>query len=372
MYQFIHLETFAETVSAKAISRRNKINSKGLRNGGTKSLLNLRQVIAEAMREVGSCPHIKFPKPPTKIFGLDLYEVERLAILSKKDQVDAMGRNIRKDTPILLGGVASYPSHEHKKSQDKFNFWLNDNVEWLKKEFGDNLKNITLHHDEEHPHIHFFAVSPVGRAKHLHAGYMAESEVDVKDAKTRALAYKNGLRQFQDNYYNDVSAIHGMLRDGPKKQRKSRAMYQADKAHAQLLSSKINEIKVMDINAAAGIEQTYHEMIDKAEKVSEINASKVLAEAMVSASVKSNSMIKDAKLKIEKMFGSAQRELVRKRQEIILWSKNSVENMRKLVDAETKVQSLTTEVNDIREQLDYFMAENLKLKLSMTDVTKKM
>lgn len=68
-----------------------------------------------------------------------------------------------------------------------------------------------MHNDEEHPHIHFYAVSFVGRAKHLHAGYHAESLVDAKDSKLRSLAYKDGLRKFQDRYYMDVSAKNGML-----------------------------------------------------------------------------------------------------------------------------------------------------------------
>ena len=97
MYQFIHLEAYAETVSAKAVDRRTKINSKGKRNSGTKSLLNVRQVIAEAKREDDACPHVVFPQPPVKIYGIDLDEVERLAISSKEGQVDTKGRKLRTD-----------------------------------------------------------------------------------------------------------------------------------------------------------------------------------------------------------------------------------------------------------------------------------
>ncbi|MDP2152076.1 MAG: hypothetical protein Q8J66_00215 [Methylotenera sp.] len=167
----------------------------------------------------------------------------------------------------------------------------------------------------------------------------------------------------------DIIAKNGMLRDGPRRLRKSRAVHQAEKAHAKLLGAKINEIDAMDQLAADGIDQMFHEMLHQAKKESERNVNTVMAEAMHSASFKSNSMIEVAKLKIEKMFGIAQNELEHLRQEVIQWSKNSVENMR---NAETKVQSLATEIKDTREQLDYFVAENRELKRTLADVTKKM
>lgn len=371
MYQFIHLELYAETVSAKAVDRRTKTNSKGIRNSGTKSLLNVRQVIAESKREDDACPHLEYPQPPVKIYGLDLDDVERLAISSKVGQVDSKGRKLRSDTPILLSGITSYPRNEYNASPEKFNVWLDDTVNWLKTQYGHNLKNVTLHNDEEHPHIHFYAVSSDGRAKHIHAGYLAESSIDVKDTKARSLAYKDGMRQFQDKYYMDVAAKNGMLRDGPKRLRKSRAVHQSEKAHAQLLSNKINEIGAMDILAAEGIDQMFHEMLELAKKESEKNASAVMAEAVQSASSKSNSMIEAAKLKIEKMLSIARSELDRLREEAVQWSKNSVENMRKLADSETKVQSLTKEIKDTREELNYFITENQELKRKLADVVKK-
>ena len=69
MYQFIHIETYAETVSAKATSLRNKVNKNRQSKAGTKSLLNLRQVIAEAKREPNSHPHILSPQVPKTIYG---------------------------------------------------------------------------------------------------------------------------------------------------------------------------------------------------------------------------------------------------------------------------------------------------------------
>lgn len=362
MYQFIHIEVYPESVSAKAVNRRTTKNNKGNLNSGTKSLLNVRQVIAEAKREVGAHPHVLSPKKPIKIFGLDLDEVEQLALTSKLDQTDSKGRKLRNDTPILLAGVTSYPLDEYEQYPDKFEEWLSDTLEWLKKEYGNNLKNVTLHLDENNPHIHFYAVSPNGRAKHLHAGYQAESLANTKDSKEKSLAYKEGMRQFQDCYYLEVGAKHGMLRDGPKRRRTSRAVYQAEKAHANLLKNKINEIDEMDHSAAEGIEQMYSEMIAQVKKESELHAKSMFAESMNEANIKSNLLLEKVKRKIKEMLTSAQSEATRMRQEAIQWSKNAVENMRKLATAEALTESLKFELKETRTQLDYFVAENNDLK----------
>jgi hypothetical protein len=365
MYQFIHIDVYAETVSTKAVDRRTKTNSKGKRNGGTKSLLNVHKVIAEAKREEDSCPHVAFPRPPIKIYGIDLDEVERLAIASKVSQTDSKGRKLRTDTPILLAGISSYPRDEYELAPEKFEIWLDDTVNWLKSQYGDHLKNITLHQDEEHPHIHFYAVSPDGRAKYLHAGYQAESLVDIKDSKARSLAYKEGMRQFQDRYYEDVSVKNGMLRDGPQRLRKSRAIHQAEKANAKLLSAKIREIDEVDQLVAASLEQTYHETIEQAKQESARYAKSLMAETIKAVTAKSNSMLETAKLQVEKMFENARHEADLMRDEVMKWSKNTRENIRKLADAEAKVQSLTVEIKVTREQLDYFVAENQELKRTL-------
>lgn len=371
MIQFIHIEVYAETLSAKAVNRRTTINSKGNQNSGTKSLLNVRQVIAEAKREVGACPHVTNPQTPLNVYGIDLDEVERMAVNSKDGQTDTKGRKLRNDTPLLLAGVTSYPRDEYEQYPENFEAWLNGAVDWLKGHYGDNLKNVTLHRDEHNPHIHFYAVSPDGRAKHLHAGYKAESIANAKDSKEKSLAYIEGMRQFQDSYYLEVSAKHGMLRDGPKKRRTSRAVYKAEKAHAQLLKTKINEINSMDQSVAEGIEQMYSEMITQAKKESELHAKSMLAESLNEANFKSNLMLEKVKLKIKEMLTTAQSEATRMRNEAIQWSENAVENMRRLATAEALTESLQVELEETRTQLDYIVAENHELKNKITTLNSK-
>jgi hypothetical protein len=371
MYQFIHIETYAEIASAKGVSRRNTINKKGQQNSGTKSLLNLRQIIAEAKREPGAHPHIPNPQQPIKIYGLDLDLVEQMAVASKIGQVDSKGRKLRSDTPILLAGISSYPRDEYELAPDKFDQWLQDTVSWLQQQYGDSLKNVTLHRDEEHPHIHFYAVSPDGRAKHLHAGYQAEIPLDKKDNKGRTLAHKAAMRLYQDQYYMEVAAKNGMLRDGPRRLRKSRAVDQAEKAHAKILSAKIREIEETDQIVAASFEDTYHEIVDQAKKESARHAECLMAETIQEATTKSNSMIDAAKLQVEQMLENARIETNRIRNEIMQWSKNTLENMRRLATAEEKVKSLNVELLNTRGQLEYFAEENRELKRKLIALPKK-
>ena len=42
--------------------------------------------------------------------------------------------------------------------QDKLDKWKHDTVEWVKKEFGENVVNLVLHLDEKTPHAHLLAV----------------------------------------------------------------------------------------------------------------------------------------------------------------------------------------------------------------------
>jgi hypothetical protein len=332
MYQFIHIELYAETVSKKAVNRRTKENKNGRQNSGTRSLLSVRQVVAEANRESGAYPHVQTPLEPTKLYGDDLIKVEQLAIDSKIGQCDSHGRKLRTDTPVLLAGITSYPYDQYNANQDKFEHWLQDNITWLKNIYGDNLKNVTLHLDEEHPHIHFYAISPTGRAKDIHPGYKAESLVqDKTDSKEKKLAYVKAMQDFQDQYFLNVATKHGMLRTGPKLQRKSRAEYNQEKANANILARKIEEVE-------------RHE-----------------EDALKAAKDKRNAIYKDLKLKMERMIFEVQRL----KKEALSWAKDA-SNMSRLNKAEADNRTLNTEIQVIKNERDYFVEENKELQRRLT------
>ncbi len=270
MYQFIHIEVYAKQVSKKAITRRTKENK-----DGTRSLRNVRQIIAEAKREPDACSHVDNPLQPKHIYGVSLDEVEALAYESTDGKTDKRGRKLRDDTPIILAGIASYPREEFDSNPDNFKRWLNDTINWLHTEYGDNLKNITMHLDEPHPHIHFYAVSPTGRAKDIHAGYMGEQEQKAQAENNNASnknAYKEAMREFQQRYYHDVGAPNGMLKDGPKKLRESRPVYKARAKQAKELADQQRQIESMDKLVSEELELLAEDIKAKAIANAEIEA----------------------------------------------------------------------------------------------------
>lgn len=361
MYQFIHIEVYAKKVSGKAISRRSATGSKGTTGSGSKSLLNVRQVVAEAKREKGACPHVTSPQRPTHVYGVDLDEVERMATQSAEGKTDKSGRKLRADTPILLAGVAGYSIDEAFVSPERFQAWCKDTVDWLKQEYGDNLMNVTMHLDETHPHLHFYAVSETGRAKDLNAGFLAEKNCGSTDSKVRKAAYQKGMRDFQDRYYMGVGSKHGMLRIGPGRQRLSRKEHNAKKAEAELLEAKIREVRDMERQASQNIAQEHAAMLIRAESDASEKAAAVLDEAMKEASTEGKSLIAAAKNLVAKMIADAKADIQRMQQEALQWSRNAFENMRKLKTAEFKVESLTRELADKNAQLEYFVEENRDL-----------
>lgn len=357
MYQFIHLDVFALKVSAKAIARRTQ--KKG---AGSRSLLSVRQVIAEAKRESDACPHVPSPLPPVTLFGHDLDTVEAMAIASTDGQTDSKGRKLRADTPILLAGVVSYPREQYEQNAQAFEAWLEDTIQWLRQEYGDHLKNITLHRDEPHPHLHFYAVSPDGRAKNLHAGYLAERSSGATDAKAKKLAYQEGMRGFQDRFYLDVGSHHGLLRMGPRRQRKSRAEYKAEKAHASMLAEKIRQIDAMEHQATAGIDQAFAEMLAKAEAEIAIKDKSAMDAAMRDAATKAQQLLETAKAEVRKMLTAARTEADRIRDEVLRWARHPLDNMLRLSESEKKAAKLEQELADARSELEVFVEENRDLR----------
>ena len=91
--QFIHLECYS-------------LQTPKCPKAGSHSV---KSVMAEAIREAGSCPHVLDPQPPVLLFGVDPREIEALTKIWVISSVDAIGRKLRKDGLCLLAGVISCP-----------------------------------------------------------------------------------------------------------------------------------------------------------------------------------------------------------------------------------------------------------------------
>ena len=85
---------------------------------------------------------------------------------------DPVGRKMREDAAVLLAGVASFPRAEAEKDPELYARWESLTVAYLQGKYGDNLRAVVMHNDEEHPHLHFYVYSDTEvNAKMLHDGH---------------------------------------------------------------------------------------------------------------------------------------------------------------------------------------------------------
>lgn len=246
MYQFIHIETYARKASTK----------KRLANSADKSKQNLDGVISEATREPGYCPHVVNPEKPRYLLGNDACmqsmesDIEaNLAAHHKKNG----GRKVRSDAHVLLAGVSSFPRELQIAEPDTYEKWESKTLAFLKEKYGDDLKVVLMHDDEEHPHIHFYVYSAEKvNAKDLHDGFKAAALKTI--AKDSGVAYCEAMRDMQSDYYAKVGHDCGLMRDGPKRRRDSNSVYKAKQRENRervALGKEVNQIHADLINDAA-------------------------------------------------------------------------------------------------------------------------
>jgi hypothetical protein len=247
MFQFIRAEVYARRAST---------------NEKSKSQFNASDVIGEALRDEGHCPHVEKPEAPRYLLGS---EAGTRAILGRIQENaaqyrDKMGRKMREDAAVLLAGVASFPRDAANKDPDLYARWESLTVEYLQKKYGDNLRAVVMHNDEEHPHIHFYVYSDTEvNAKMLHDGYKNGSSPK---------AYKKGCEDFQNEYFEQVASRCGLARTGPKRRRLSRAEWHAEQEMAMSISKA--ESAVLD--SAATKEKEAHKRLQAVQEHAELLA----------------------------------------------------------------------------------------------------
>lgn len=219
------------------------------------------QVFDEVERVPEFSKHVDSPEPPRIVDGVSIAQLRR----NHADMIDGAAtqvrakdgvkvRAIRRDRHTLMSMVASYPLTweqigDDPEEQAALDDWRRANVEFAKRQFGEGYQCSIEHTDEAHPHLHIYAL-PIGLpgidAKLMHPGKAAKASVEAqakadgrpaKEAITLAnAAYKDAMRAWQDGYYLEVGEPSGLLRDGPRRKRQSRADYQRDKRDARLRS----------------------------------------------------------------------------------------------------------------------------------------
>jgi len=216
-YQFIHVEAYSREASKQ-------------KEGG----LSVRDVIAEAGREVGNCHHIEAAQPPEILHG-SLDEAESSANEWAEQAQDDKGRKLRKDGHCLLAGVISIPD-EMRADWESFS---RSAVTFLKQKYGDRLKAVVAHHDESKKHLHFYTVPRFGeKFEAIHEGQKAaktaKREGKLKGEQNKA--YIEAMRAFQDDFSSKVGQRHGLTRLGPGRRRLSRAAWKAEQKQAESLN----------------------------------------------------------------------------------------------------------------------------------------
>lgn len=255
-YQFIHVETY-----------KNQLNCD--------SEPALESVVNEAMRVKGYCPHVVNPQCPEILYGIDPRDIPKIAIERAERARDKLGRRIRKDSPLMLAGIASIGSDSSVDLKD----FIDLSIQFLRRKYGNNLMSVILHLDEPHPHIHFYCVPSNTRGEfkmsEIHDGIRARNQCSG-GRKKKENAYKEAMRSFQDEYYTSVSAVLGMLRIGPKLQRLSRKEWKAQKAQASILSESLRSARELQKKAKEDLEKARliaKEFKVREKKVTEIESS---------------------------------------------------------------------------------------------------
>jgi hypothetical protein len=187
---------------------------------------------------------------------------------------DAKGRKLRKDAPVMLAGVLSYPvalADMDERARADYEAWEARSLRWLAGRYGDTLASVVRHEDETYPHLHFFVVPHLTGGKSLdfeavHPGIAAREAAKRggKSAKEANRAYCQAMRGFQDDFHTHVGVFHGHLREGPRRRRLSRGAYLAEKRDAERRAetmtnaeSRLTELEALKL-AAAGADKVQH------------------------------------------------------------------------------------------------------------------
>jgi hypothetical protein len=225
VYQFIHLGAYGAEPHATA-----------------KPWACVEGITEEGARVPKASRHIKYPKNPNTIYGISPAEVcrEALALAAVARDVTKKKR-LRNNGIVLLAGVASYPVLRVRLAEagarDTYRIWREAVIKWLIEQFGEYLRCIVEHDDEEYLHIHFYVVPkllPGFRLnwREVHPGRRMKLDAEEAGASTRDCdkAYRLGMSAWQDEYHYAVGRAFGHARVGPRRSRVNAIQLKMEKA----------------------------------------------------------------------------------------------------------------------------------------------
>lgn len=212
-------------------------------------------VCGEVTRSPGFCDHVDEVEKPDLIYGINPLELQtKITVRFKQLKKESKGSGVagpRKDRLVLTAGIFSYPGTE---TDETFYEWQADCVDYLKKEYGDNLKSVVAHYDESHPHLHFLlcdlktlrvdgGLDPAKTAQHEFRQLKKEVTVSQFDA----------LKAFQDRFHAQVGVKYGherkigsrdRIRGSPKAVRAILAQIKVLDLEKQVLKLETEKIEI--------------------------------------------------------------------------------------------------------------------------------
>lgn len=223
---FAHIEMYPIKASTRKEKRR----------------MSARDILEEMARVPGACGHVEQPVEPILLYGKPPLELADDLDALAPNLKDSLGRTNSNRGRVLLASVYSFPVPYAEADRAAERKWASDVVrfafEYFRKE---NVKSIVAHVDEKYFHLHVAIVPPLRGDRlaweEVHPGFSAERAVmQAGGTKKEALKkYKEGLRQFQDEYFTEVSVPNGMTRFGPRRRRVSREELHVEKKVRKLI-----------------------------------------------------------------------------------------------------------------------------------------
>lgn len=312
---------------------------------GNDARQSVAQVVAEVLRDPEFSLHVADPCPPRVLTGdprtfmaeHDAHVAARATQVRTKQGLKA--RTIRADRHTLATIIASYPlthaqiaagGDEALAHQAE---WEARTAAWVRARYGDQLRVVVAHDDENHPHLHFWLLpdDPDADATKLHPGKLVKRQVEA-DLKAQGIeprvavkagneALKVEMRAWVDDYHADVGVPLGMTRDGPKRRRLTRAQWQVEMADAKQ--------KAMIIRRAENASQVVAE------------ADAMASETMASAKEQAKAMVSEAMTQAETMASASanQKTLLDEREDALVARESAV--LDREVKAKKERQDLT-------------------------------
>lgn len=246
-FQFAHIETYARVPAERQKGDRKR---------------SCAEILGEAARTPGHCPHVANPGEPEVVAGLHPTELlAQLDDLVKQRKVEGRKRN-RKDVHVLAACVYSWPEVIEYVDRERFGRFVQDVLDYHRRHVGP-IDSALIHWDETYPHLHVYTVSADARS--LSPGHRARrvAEAAGQASGHQKAAYCMAMeKEWQDPFYAEVGAPNGLDRYGPRRQRLTRREHRDGKLARLAAGDRLRAAR----DAAAAAEQAAEQARERASR----------------------------------------------------------------------------------------------------------